>query len=228
MKKGNVLDTTFDSYTIVNQLGEGGAGRVFEVTDGSGKTLAAKIIKESNTSSDSQKRFKNEVTFCLETDHPNVIKVRDHGVYRQRDGGKLPFYLMGLFPASLRSVLNGTVGPYDTLSIFFKILDGVEAAHLKGVVHRDLKPENVLLDQKQDRLVVADFGIARFVQEDLYTAVETKNQKRLANFVYAAPEQRSRKVAVDARADIYALGLILNEMFTGMLPRPPHGGEHGK
>ena len=102
--------------------------------------------------------------------------------------------------------------------VWDQILDGVEAAHLQKVVHRDLKPENVLYDPNADRLVVADFGIAQFEEEDLFTAVETKDGTRLANFQYAAPEQRERGRTVNLRVDIYALGLILNEMFTGQVP----------
>jgi hypothetical protein len=81
---------------------------------------------------------------------------------------------------------------------------------------RDLKPENILI-HGTGVPVVADFGIAHFEQEELYTAVETRDNERLANFQYAAPEQRIRGRAVDQRADIYALGLMLNELFTGEL-----------
>src|SRR5207245_9704896 len=77
------------------------------------------------------------------------------------------------------------------------------------------KHENILCDQDRGAIVVADFGIAHFEEEEIYTAVETRNADRLANFQYAAPEQRVRGRAVDARADIFALGLILNELFTG-------------
>jgi serine/threonine protein kinase len=98
-------------------------------------------------------------------------------------------------------------------------LDGVEAAHLKLVWHRDLKPENVLYCKRKDCLVVADFGIAHFMDEDLYTAAETRPGERLANFQYAAPEQRTRGQKVDQRADIFALGLMLTELFTGAVPQ---------
>jgi serine/threonine protein kinase len=92
----------------------------------------------------------------------------------------------------------------------------VEAAHLSRVIHRDLKPENVLVDDN-NICVVADFGIAHFEEEELVTAVETKANDRLANFLYAAPEQRVRNGNVTGRADLFALGLILNEMFTGQV-----------
>lgn len=95
----------------------------------------------------------------------------------------------------------------------------MEAAHLQKVVHRDLKPENVLYDRQAETLLVADFGIAHFEEEELYTGVETAPSTRLANFQYAAPEQRARGLQVDHRADIYALGLILNEMFTNEVPQ---------
>ena len=89
----------------------------------------------------------------------------------------------------------------------------MDAAHKQGVTHRDLKPENILANDSTD-VVIADFGIAEFGEEELFTAVETKDGTRLANFQYAAPEQRTRGKKTDKRADIYALGLILNELFT--------------
>jgi serine/threonine protein kinase len=101
---------------------------------------------------------------------------------------------------------------------FNQILEGVKYFHSKGNYHRDLKPENILIDKKQKRAVIADFGISHFNEEHIYTVVETKINSKLANFQYAAPEQRERGSAINHKADIYALGLILNEMFTGKVP----------
>lgn len=81
--------------------------------------------------------------------------------------------------------------------------------------HRDLKPENVLWNDSEKIAVVADFGIAHFEEQEIYTAVETRITSRMANFQYSAPEQRVRNQKVDHRADIFALGLILHELFTG-------------
>jgi serine/threonine protein kinase len=106
----------------------------------------------------------------------------------------------------------------EVLCIFSQILDGVEAAHLLGVTHRDLKPENILYDPSQRLFVVADFGIAHFEAEIIATAVETKKGDKLLNIRYSAPEQRTKGSPVDNRADIYALGQILNELFTGAVP----------
>jgi len=111
------------------------------------------------------------------------------------------------------------VRPSDALPLFSRILDGLEAAHLKGVCHRDLKPENIMCDPENNVVVIADFGIAKFQEEDLYTAVETSNHDRMANFQYSAPEQRVRGKQVTSASDIFAMGLILNEMFTGEIPQ---------
>jgi hypothetical protein len=121
---------------------------------------------------------------------------------------------MPLYSGTLRSQMN-SIKPEAIMTFFSQILDGIEAAHMTGVWHRDIKPENILYEQRGNRLVVADFGIAHFEEEELYTAVETRGTNRLANFQYSAPEQRVRNSKVDNRADIFALGLILNEMFTG-------------
>jgi serine/threonine protein kinase len=154
--------------------------------------------------------------------HRNIVTAVDYGVALV-DGVKSPFFVMPLFNDSLRTVMARGIPVQKALPIFSQILDGVEAAHLHGVVHRDLKPENCLYNAKDGVLVVADFGIAQFTAEELYTLVETGPHARLANFQYAAPEQRSRKAVVDKRADIYSLGLILNELFTGQVP---HGTQY--
>ena len=126
---------------------------------------------------------------------------------------------MPLFPTSLKNLLTQRFPPDRALSYFSQILDGVEAAHIKQVVHRDLKPENILYDKGSDTLLIADFGIAHFHEDDMYTYFETKTGTRLANFLYSAPEQRIRGGIADRRMDIYALGLILNELFTNSVPQ---------
>jgi serine/threonine protein kinase len=127
---------------------------------------------------------------------------------------KAPFYVMPFYAKTLRNLIDDGIPNEKILPYFGQMLDGVGTAHLRNVWHRDLKPENFLYNPATDTLVVADFGIAHFEEEDLHTAVETRDGVRLANFQYAAPEQRDRGKRVDQHADIYSLGLILNEMFT--------------
>ncbi len=217
-RAGNrVFVTAFGRYTVCKVLGNGGAGTVYEVTADDGNHLALKLLGQTADTTKS-KRFKNEIYFCSRNVHPNVLRVLDHGV-EISDGEPRPFYVMPLYPFTLRKMMTSDAQNANRMRVFGQILDGIEAAHLQGVVHRDLKPENILLDSIDGTVIVADFGIARFKEEDLHTAVETHNRERLANFLYSAPEQRERGKDVGCPADVYALGLVLNEMFTGQVPQ---------
>ena len=215
--KQKVFETTFSKYFSEGIIGQGGSGQVFKVKDESGNQYAVKILDPIKATISKRKRFRNEINFCLKHQHQNIIPVIDHGTYKSGVDTSF-FYVMPMYAGSLRNLLNRGIEPKKRLFYFAHLLDGVEAAHLHGVWHRDLKPENVLHDQTSDKLLIADFGIAHFGEEELYTLVETRPNDRLANFKYAAPEQRTRGLTVDHRADIFALGLMLNEIFTGDVP----------
>ncbi len=213
-----VFETTGETYTSEGIEGEGGAGRVFRVVDSAEKRWALKCLRPEQATAVRTKRFLNELNFCSSCSHPNVVKVVDQG-FIIHAGKKCPFYVMPLYPSTLRKLLSSGLPVEKAMRFFLEILDGVEAAHLIDVWHRDLKPENILHDPTVDRFLVSDFGIARFTAEEMYTIVETQPGKRLANFLYAAPEQRRAEAPVDQRTDIYALGLMLNELFTGQVPQ---------
>ncbi len=219
MAKFNQFDSMDNTYLYKGIISEGGAGRIFRVEDSEGKEYALKLLKvDERTSRESLKRFKNETNFCINSIHPNIVKILDRGFIKTEDGFKSPFYVMPIYSLTLRSVINSRIDHEKILDIYSKILNGVEAAHLKHVTHRDLKPENILCDEKEN-IVIADFGIAHFTEADLYTLIETKKSTRLANFVYAAPEQKIRDGITDRRTDIFSLGLILNELFTKEVPQ---------
>jgi serine/threonine protein kinase len=213
-KKGEILKTAFDAFIVEGLKGAGGSGEVYEVRDSDRAAYAAKILDPERASSVRLKRFRNEINFCAKTDHRNIVKIVSSGI----TANGATFYVMPLYSGTLRELMARDIAPERILPYFGQILDGVEAAHLKSVWHRDLKPENILFSESANELVVADFGIAHFEEEELLTAVETQNNDRLANFLYAAPEQRARGQKVGSKADVYALGLILNEMFTGAVP----------
>jgi serine/threonine protein kinase len=214
-RKLEEYETVFHTYAQGSNIGQGGTGTVFEVTDEEGKPWALKVLSEADATTTRRKRFANELWFCAHHTHPNWLPVLDWGLTTVE--GR-PFYVMPRYQGNLRDVLKQSITPAKALAFFEQMLDGVEGAHAKGVWHRDLKPENFLCDAKRDALVVADFGIAHFHADVLRAGVQTKKGDRLANRDYAAPEQRRKGATVDGRADIYALGLILNEMFTGELP----------
>jgi serine/threonine protein kinase len=215
MAKSKIFQTATNEYEQKGTLGGGGSGTVYLVSDPDGQPFTLKLLRESNTIK--RKRFKNELSFCQETRHDNIVPVYDSGI-DVSEKGSFPFYVMPRYADTLRGLIDKKLSPEQVLPLFDNILSGVEAAHLRGIFHRDLKPENILYDSKVNRLLVGDFGIAHFEEDDLLTAVETKNEERLANFTYAAPEQRGRDGRVNHLADIFALGLILNEMFTRAVP----------
>ena len=209
--------TAFARYIADEKIGEGGAGVVYLASDEDNQRVAIKVLHPSKATHARIKRFKNEYLFGFQNVHPQLVRVLDIGVIDQK-GNSAPFYLMPRYAGSLRTLMKAGIGHDQVLPLFSRLLSGVEAAHLLRVVHRDLKPENVLGNDLTD-VVISDFAIARFEEEDLYTAVETKQGERMANVFYAAPEQKRRGASVDYRADIFALGLILNELYTGEVPQ---------
>ena len=129
------------------------------------------------------------------------------------------FYVMPLYAESLKKKIKEGIPHENILDIFIGLLKGLKYSHEQGSIHRDIKPENIMFAEGSLVPVICDFGIAHFAEEDLLTVVETKVTDRMANFQYAAPEQRKRGGNICFQTDIYALALILNEMFTGEIPQ---------
>ena len=174
--------------------------------------VAIKCLAPDGITTERRKRFKNELEFCAKCEHPGIVKVLDSG-FIEDNATKCPFYVMPLYERTLDDAMQEGLASDAALRLFSKLLDGVEAAHLQGISHRDLKPKNVLCQGETP--IVADFGIARFAADQQATDVETKPGTRLANFQYAAPEQRVKGAEVGLPADVLALGLMLTEMLTG-------------
>jgi serine/threonine protein kinase len=216
--------TSFAAYAQGEQIGQGGSGTVYAVTDQEGKRFALKLLRPDLATSSKRKRFQNEISFCSTFRHTSILQIVDHGPYKDRRGETM-FYVMPIYPRTLRTLMNARVDRERLFGILLQVIHGVNAAHKQKTWHRDLKPENILVSDDLSKVVVADWGIAHFSADVLYTLVETAPEERLANFEYAAPEQRRRGLPVDHRADIYAIGLMLNEIFTGSVP---HGTSHAR
>lgn len=214
-KKGEKLKTAFDTYSVEEQRGAGGSGEVYTVCDSDGLVFVSKILDKGKASSAQLEQFRNAIEFCARGTHLNIVRVLDSGLAKKGAS----FHVMPLYAESLRHLISRGIAPERVLPYFGQVLDGVEAGHLNRIWHLDLKPENLLHDADHQHLVVTDFGIFHLIDEDLLTAAETNDSEQLANFPYAAPEQKARGHEVDQRADIFALGLILNEMFTGAAPQ---------
>jgi serine/threonine protein kinase len=226
-KKGTVLRTAFDTYKLQVQRGAGASGEVFEALDSDGVLRAVKILHAVKGSSAGLKPSRDEFHFCFRCTHPNIIPILDCGL----TGSKAVFYVMPLYTQSLRDLITRGIPPENVLRIFGQILDGIEAAHLLGICHLDLKPENILLNEGARDLVIADFGIAHLEEAALLEPTATASEKAAPSekaasngvspnsgplrFPYAAPEQKTLGIPVDSKTDVYALGILLHEMFTG-------------
>src|SRR3990170_20868 len=141
-KAPNVFETLSDTYAVTGVVGEGGSGGEFAVKDSAGAAYALKCLFPNLVTTQKRKRFKNEIDFCSKQRHSNLIQVIDSGL-AEWEGAKVPFYVMPLLPETLRTLSEQRIPPARVLPLFTQVLDGVEAAHLFGVIHRDLKPENI-------------------------------------------------------------------------------------
>jgi RNA-directed DNA polymerase len=207
------------AYTLIAKGGQGDNGQIFNVRDEAGAEWAIKLLN-AEANSEKVTRFMNEQDYFLKNSHPNIVSVHDYGTHGPV-GKEMPFYVMPYYQGTLRSLMNAGLAHDDIPALFESILDGMKEAHTKIKCHRDLKPENILYDPKTRRPLIADFGMAHFLEDYLLNPIKTKHNAKMGNFQYSAPEQRERGKDVDHRADIYALGVILNEMFTKRLALSP-------
>jgi predicted Ser/Thr protein kinase len=194
-------------YRIIGLLGRGGMGEVYRATD---LTLAQSVALKFLPASDERmlERFHNEVRVARQVSHPNVCRVYDIG---ESDG--MPYLSMEYVDGEDLSSLLHRIGrlPNDkALEIARKICAGLAAAHDRGVIHRDLKPQNIMLNRRGEVLIM-DFGLAA-VASELHGA-----EAKSGTPAYMAPEQLKGS-EVTAKSDLYALGLVLYELFTGKKP----------
>lgn len=214
MRKGAKLYGNYlEQYKIIDHIANGGNSEVYKVEDTSGNVYALKLLNK-NISTEKMKRFKNEMAFCIKTDNANIIKIIDKGI---TDDKEQIFYVMPYYEKTLRTYINEEHTFQENIQLFINLLEGVKFFHKKRIIHRDLKPENILLSGNNFP-IISDFGIAHFSTEELITQIETRVGSKMANFQYAAPEQRERNSIITNRTDIFALGLIFNEMFTKKVP----------
>jgi hypothetical protein len=199
-------------YELADRIGGGGMADVFRGHDRTlDRDVAVKVMRPAFADvPEFVERFHREAEALGAIDHPNIVRVLDYGA-----GADGPFIVMELVTGgTLRDLMRarGRVDQYAAAEIGAAIADGLEAAHIRGVLHRDLKPDNVLLDG-ECRPKIADFGIARLAA----ATTITRAGELLGTPQYLSPEQMSGDV-VDERADVYALGVILYEMLTGSQP----------
>jgi serine/threonine-protein kinase len=217
-----MIGKTLGHYRIVDRLGAGGMGVVWLAEDLSlGRKVALKTLREELTAShEKRQRFEREARAVAALNHPNIVTL--HSV--EEDGG-VRFLTMEYVEGRtlLQRIVPGGLPPSDLLRIGAEIADALAAAHAAGIVHRDLKPGNILL-ANDGRVKVVDFGLARASQGEsgplgFHSRQTSLTQDGIAigTLNYMSPEQLTNR-AVDHRADLFALGVVLFEMATGEMP----------
>ena len=199
-------------YQVLKRLGEGGMGAVYKARDHElDRLVALKVIRpELAGHPDILRRFKQELILARQVTHKNVVRIFDLG---SADGRK--FITMDYIEGrDLKTILTerGKLPPAEVVPIFQQICRGLEAAHVEGVVHRDLKPQNVMVDEA-GRVWLMDFGLARSME----LAGLTRTGVLMGTPDYMSPEQ-ARALKVDARSDLFSLGIIVYELLIGRLP----------
>ena len=218
----NLLGKTLGTCVLESLIGQGGMGAVYLAKQiRPSRYVAVKILlpmvtSDSQTNKEFLVRFRQEADVIARLDHINIMPIYEYG---EQDG--LAYLVMPRLPGgSLRDLLaqKGALPLQDAAIYINQAASALDYAHAHGVIHRDLKPGNFLIHQ-DGRLVLADFGIARIVQESDSTvrANLTRTGTLLGTPEYMAPEMIMGE-QIDARADIYALGIVLFQMLSGHVP----------
>jgi hypothetical protein len=211
----------FAGYRIERSLGRGGMGVLYlAIEPGLDRRVALKLIApEAAADEVFARRFAEESRIAASIEHPNVVPI-----YAAGEEGGVPFIAMRYVSGSdlsKRLARQGRIDPAEAVALIAQVGNGLDAIHAAGLVHRDVKPANVLLSGSggEDHAYITDFGVARNVATE---SGLTQTGRFVGTLDYVAPEQISGG-AVDARADVYALGCLLFKLLTGEVPFPRDG-----
>jgi serine/threonine protein kinase len=211
---GTVQPKYLDKYRIIERIGSGGMGDVYKAYDAAlDRQVAIKVLPaELARQGDFVQRFQAEAAAVAKVAHPNIVPIYSVG----EDAGQYFFVMQYIRGESLDAFLAQRKRlPIEvTLAIVEQVLHGLAAAHACGLIHRDIKPANILLQHEHNRALIADFGLVKRLADG---PSQTITGIILGTVDYLSPEQ-ARGKGVDARSDLYSLGVMMYEMLAGRLP----------
>lgn len=208
----------FGDCVVCRLVGRGATGSVYLVSAPDGSQFALKVVDPGAMprGEDYRRRFVREAEFAMNIRHRNLVAVHDAG---ENPETGFCYILMDYMPGgSLSSVLasRGPLPIAEAVSIASQVAFALETAHRRGIIHRDIKPDNILFDA-DGTPKLADLGVAKF-SDDVTTTMVTAHGMIVGTPAYMAPEQMMDSHSIDARADIYSLGVVLYEMLTNKRP----------
>lgn len=200
-------------YTIIRELGKGGMATVYlAVQESFGRQVALKVMAPHLAAEPGfAARFDSEAKMVAALSHPHIVTVYDVGSFNNYHYLAMEYHTGGDLSDRIE---RHDITPAQALKIIKQLSDALGMAHSKGVVHRDIKPDNVLFRSHNDDAILTDFGIARNMQAESNL---TQVGSTVGTPKYMSPEQ-ARGLAVDGRADLYSLGVMLYEMLVGKPP----------
>ena len=222
--------TIIGPYKLLQVIGEGGFGTVFmaEQSTPVRRRVALKIIKLGMDTKAVVARFEAERQALALMDHPHIAKVLDGGATPQTSeggivGGGRPYFVMEYVTGDPITAFASAhkLSVKERLNLFAQVCAAVQHAHMKGVIHRDIKPGNVLVSMTDGKpfAKVIDFGIAKATAQPLTEkTLFTEHRQLIGTPEYMSPEQAEGSADIDTRTDVYALGVLLYELLTGLTP----------